>query len=75
VVTLRELSPALQRALLVIAQGMAAQLADVSVASSVLRGMLQERGLVRTVRHRDHTRSYALTKAGRATLRNATVTQ
>ncbi len=39
---------------------------DVSFA--ILAGMLQERGLVRTVRHRDGTRTCALTPKGKACL-------
>lgn len=35
---------------------------------AVLAGMLEKRGLVRTVRHRDHTRTYALTDEGRGCL-------
>jgi DNA-binding PadR family transcriptional regulator len=63
------LSLPLRNALGRVALGRAAQIAAASMPESVLTGMLAERGLVRTVRHRDHTRSYALTEAGRAALR------
>jgi hypothetical protein len=36
---------------------------------SVLFGVAVERGLARTVKHRDYTRSYALTPLGRAALK------
>lgn len=63
-------SSALIRRLRVIARGRAAQFAEpLTMATIVLDGMLEKRGLVRTVKHRDHTRSYALTDAGRAALK------
>lgn len=38
------------------------------IERAVLGGMFLGEGLVREVRHRNHTRSYALTQAGKAFL-------
>lgn len=63
------LSDSLRRRLHLISQGKRAQLAvPHTIATATLDGLLQQRGLVRTVKHRDHTRTYALTDAGRTAL-------
>jgi hypothetical protein len=64
------LSVSLRNCLERIALGRAEQLGPRrdGMAFAVLSGMLQERGLVRTVKHRDGTRTYALTRDGRAAL-------
>jgi len=42
-----------------------------TITRAVLGGKFEEQGLVRVVRHRDSTRSWALTRAGRAALAKA----
>jgi len=51
-----------------LAKGKEAQLADQSPVLRVLGGRAVGLGLARTIRHRDHTRTLALTDAGRAAL-------
>jgi len=63
------LRSALVRRLRVIARGKEAQLAEkVTMTTIAIDGMLEQRGMIRTVRHRDHTRTYALTDLGRLAL-------
>ena len=68
--TTAQISKALMRTLEKCAEGPSAQLGPQAggMAFAVLAGLLEERGLVRLVRHRDHTRTYALTAAGRSAL-------
>lgn len=62
-------SDALLRRLHLIAQGKEAQHADrITIATATLDGILLGRGFVRTVKHRNGTRSYALTDLGREIL-------
>jgi len=64
------LSVSLRNCLERIARGPSEQLRPRSdgVSFAILAGMLEERGLVRTVKHRNHTRTYALTSEGKACL-------
>lgn len=71
VVTDRELTKSLRNCLERIAIGKKAQLGPQrasGITFAVLAGMLEKRGLVRTVKHRDGTRTYALTNEGRGCL-------
>lgn len=70
-----DLSPALARMLLTIARGKDAQYAAFRESPSlcVLAGILEQRGYVRTVKHRDHTRSYKLTGLGDQALTDAEI--
>jgi len=63
----QQLSTSLRNCLERIALGKTAQLGPQAggITFAVLAGMLEKRGLVRTVKHRDHTRTYALTREGR----------
>lgn len=62
-------SDALLRRLHLVSQGKRAQLSSPhTIATATLDGMLLQRGLVRIVKHRDHTRTYTLTDAGAAIL-------
>lgn len=65
-----QLTQSLRNCLERIALGKTTQLGPQAggITFAVLAGMLQERGLVRTVRHRDGTRTYALTSEGRRCL-------
>lgn len=65
-----KLSVSLRNCLERIARGPAEQLKPRKdgVAFATLAGMLQERKLVRTVRHRNGTRTYVLTTDGKACL-------
>lgn len=68
--TLPELTKPLRACLEKIALGKSAQLGSQKGGSAfaVLAGLLEGRGLVRTVKHRDGTRTYALTREGKACL-------
>ena len=65
-----EISASLRNCLERCALGPSAQFGPRSDGMSfvILASMLEKRGLVRTVKHRNHTRTYALTAAGRACL-------
>jgi hypothetical protein len=69
-VTDEQLTMSLRNCLERIALGKEAQIGPQAggLTFAVLAGMLEKRGLVRTVRHRDHTRTYALTSEGRGCL-------
>ncbi len=64
------LSTSLRNCLERCALGPSAQLGPRSdgMAFAILASMLEERGLVRTVKHRNHTRTYALTAEGKKCL-------
>ena len=66
----QELTASLRNCLERIALGKTRQLGPQGggITFAVLAGMLEKRGLVRTVRHRDGTRTYTLTGEGRACL-------
>lgn len=67
---MNDLSISLRNCLERVARGPSEQLGPRSDGASfaLLAGMLQERALVRTVRHRNGTRTYALTSEGKACL-------
>jgi hypothetical protein len=69
-VTDQQLTMSLRNCLERIALGKEAQIEPQAggLTFAVLAGMLEKRGLVRTVRHRDHTRTYTLTSEGRGCL-------
>lgn len=66
----QELTKSLRNCLERIALGKQAQLGPQAggLTFAVLAGMLEKRGLVHTVNHRDGTRTYALTSEGRGCL-------
>lgn len=67
----QELTKSLRNCLERIAIGKKAQLGPQGgsgITFAVLAGMLETRGLVRTVKHRDGTRTYVLTNEGRGCL-------
>lgn len=64
----RPLSDALLRTLRVCAAGKDASLQRRGMSFAVLCGLLVERGLVRSVKHRDHTRTYTPTDLGKVIL-------
>jgi hypothetical protein len=66
-ITDEQMSAPIARALCLVGRGKIAQHAALKTAPSIriLLGILVDRGLARTVKHRDHTRSYALTDAGK----------
>ena len=68
--TEQQLTTSLRNCLERIALGKTAQLGPQAggLTFTVLAGMLEKRGLVRTVKHRDHTRTYVLTDEGRGCL-------
>lgn len=70
VVTDQDLTKSLRNCLERIALGKKVQLGPQGggITFAVLAGMLEQRGLVRTVKHRDGTRTYALTTEGRGCL-------
>ena len=63
----QQLTTSLRNALERVALGKRVQLGPQAggLTFAVLAGMLEKRGLVRTVRHRDGTRTYKLTGEGR----------
>jgi len=65
-----EFSVSLRNCLERIARGPSEQLGPRpdGLSFAILAGMLQERGIVRTVEHRNGTRTYVLTSEGRACL-------
>lgn len=65
--TEQQLTTSLRNCLERIALGKDAQLGPQAggLTFAVLAGMLEKRGLVRTVKHRDGTRTYTLTDEGR----------
>lgn len=66
----QQLTTSLRNCLERIALGKSAQLGPQAggLTFAVLAGMLAKRGLVRSIKHRDHTRTYALTSEGRGCL-------
>lgn len=66
----QQLTMSLRNCLERIALGKNAQLGPQAggLTFAVLAGMLEKRGLVREVKHRDHTRTYVLTSEGRGCL-------
>lgn len=62
----QQLTTSLRNCLERIALGKNAQIGPQAggLTFAVLAGMLEQRGLVRTVKHRDGTRTYALTREG-----------
>lgn len=68
--TEQQLTMSLRNCLERIALGKRAQIGPQAggLTFAVLASMLEKRGLVRTVKHRDHTRTYALTSEGRGCL-------
>ena len=62
------LSESLARALRVCREGKNACLQKSGMTFAIMCGMLLERGLVREVKHRDHTRTYVPTETGLAAL-------
>jgi hypothetical protein len=69
-VTDQQLTTSLRNCLERIALGKDAQIGPQAggLTFAVLAGMLEKHGLVRTVKHRDHTRTYVLTSEGRGCL-------
>ena len=63
-------SPTMLRVLRTISRGKEEQfrMARIGLGSVVLLGLAVEQGYARTVKHRDATRSYKLTPAGKAAL-------
>jgi hypothetical protein len=62
------LSESLARALRVCVKGKDASLQNSGMTFGIMCGMLLERGFVREVKHRDHTRTYVPTETGLAAL-------
>jgi hypothetical protein len=62
------LSESLARALRVCVEGKDASLQNSGMTFGIMCGMLLERGFVREVKHRDHTRTYVPTETGLAAL-------
>ena len=68
------MTPTLLKYARIIARGKKAVLSEANGCSAaIVCGMLVERGLARVVKHRDHTRTYALTAAGKRALQEAKI--